>query len=498
MSGSLGERAKQAVLWSTGFGLFRDGLQFAVMLIMVRLLEPAAYGQFALAGSIIGFVALLSFDSFVEHTLQARRDADVDYQLHFTAGGLFQITAFLVANGIALVAREIPTYAEAAPLVHAMSFLFLLKWPHEIRARMLERALDWRRLRLLQAAGLLAVALTSILMALAGAGAYALAVPGLLMTLPFIYDLFVRTGFRPDWRFDRRRYRPALQFGLAQLPNGLTTRLRPLLEQGLIVSMLGYASVGFLTRATGLATLVCQGPAHQLVTAIYPVMTKIEPGTAQYRRMSTLVIRTVVWSSIPVAALFTVLVEPVVGLIYGAQWTSVVPLLPWTMLAAALGALQHTLLRLLLAHDQVRVCFIANLVWLAGIAACLVLLLQPLGLVAYLAGLCAIQAALALGLAAVLQRVGGLNAPDLWHALGAALSAIALALVVVWPGFALLGLDKDTTLGAVLFGGLVALLYLGALRTLFPRQLNELLAYLPGGRAPLRRGLATPPPDRAG
>ncbi|HEX6111377.1 MAG TPA: hypothetical protein VFZ10_03655 [Geminicoccaceae bacterium] len=38
---------------------------------MVRLLEPAAYGQFALAGSIIGFVALLSFDSFVEHTLQA-------------------------------------------------------------------------------------------------------------------------------------------------------------------------------------------------------------------------------------------------------------------------------------------------------------------------------------------------------------------------------------------------------------------------------------------
>ena len=81
-----------------------------------------------------------------------------------------------IANGIALVAREIPTYAEAAPLVHAMSFLFLLKWPHEIRARMLERALDWRRLRLLQAAGLLAVALTSILMALAGAGAYALAV----------------------------------------------------------------------------------------------------------------------------------------------------------------------------------------------------------------------------------------------------------------------------------------------------------------------------------
>ena len=77
VSGSLGERAKHAVLWSAGFGLFRDGLQFLVMLIMVRVLEPAAYGQFALAGSIIGFVALLSFDSFVEHTLQAHSPGNI-------------------------------------------------------------------------------------------------------------------------------------------------------------------------------------------------------------------------------------------------------------------------------------------------------------------------------------------------------------------------------------------------------------------------------------
>ena len=117
MSASLGDRARSAVLWNTGFNLFRQGLQFAVMLVLVRLLDPAAYGQLALTTSIIGFVALLSFNNFLAHSLQPRSDAEVDFQLHFTAGFAFQITAFVVGNLVALIVRAVPAYAETAPLI---------------------------------------------------------------------------------------------------------------------------------------------------------------------------------------------------------------------------------------------------------------------------------------------------------------------------------------------------------------------------------------------
>ena len=488
MSTSFGERARQAVVWNTAFALFRNGLQFCVMLILVRLLEPAAYGQFALATSIIGFVSLVSFTSSLEHSLQARSDADVDYQLHFTAGGFFQIGCFLLANLVALVAGRFPTWAAAAPLVHGMSFIFLLSWPQELRQKMLERAFDWRRMRLLQAIGLLFIALASLLMALAGAGAYALALPGLLMTVPFIYDLFVVQGWRPDWRFAGRRYLPALRFGLAELPNALAVRLRPLLEQGLIVSLFGYASVGFLNRANGLAGMFCAGPAAELLVAIYPVMTRIERGTPQYRRMCALVIRTVVWAAVPVALLFAVLARPVVAVVYGEQWMAVVPLLPWTMLGALLTALQQTLLRLMMAHDQIRALFFANLLWLGGMALCLALVLRPYGLIAYLASLCAVQAGMVLFLATGLQQARGLNLADLGHALGTALLTAGLALGVTWTGFALIGLDHETWYGAVPFGCTVALLYLAGLRLLFAGPLDEILGYLPQGMR-LRRFL---------
>ncbi|MDX1539778.1 MAG: oligosaccharide flippase family protein [Geminicoccaceae bacterium] len=497
MNGTLGERAKQAVLWSTGFGLFRDGLQFLVMLIMVRLLDPAAYGQFALAGSIVGVVTLLSFTSYVEHTLQARRDAEVDFQLHFTAGLVFQVAAFAVTNLIALGLRFLPDYADVAPLVHVMSLIFLLTWPHEIRVKMIERAHDWRRLRLLQAAALVGGLGLGLLLALAGAGVYALAAPALMVTVPFIYDLLVAQGWRPDWRWDWQRYRPALRFGLAQIPNALAVRLRPLLENAVIVSALGFASVGFLTRATSLAVLFCIGPAAQLLLAIYPVITRIETGTERYRRMSALVVRGVIWVMLPAATLFAVLAEPVVAVIYGAKWTPVVPLLPWTMLVGVISALQQTLLRLMLAHNQIRTSFMVNLLWFAGIGVCLVVLLRPHGLIPYLAGLCVLQAALAGFMAWSLHRAGGLAYRDLAQALASALAALALALAIVWQGFQLLALDKDTVRGAVLFGSLVGILYLGLLRVLFPRQLHELLTYLPGGGFLLRLGFASPSPRRA-
>ena len=344
---------------------------------------------------------------------------------------------------------------------------------------MLERAFDWRRLRLLHALGVLASAGVSILMALAGAGVYALLVPRLLVTAPFIYDLLVHQHWRPDWRWDRRRYAPAFRFGMALTPAGLTLALRPLLEQTLIVHAIGYAGAGFLTRAVGLASMFCLGPAGELLAAIYPVITRLEPGTERYRRMSALLLRVIVWTTVPVAALFALLAEPAVALIYGAKWLAVVPLLPWAMLAGALGALHLTLHRLLLAHSQVRACLIGDVLWLLGIAASLALLL-PSGLAAYMGGLCGIQTLVILFVIERLRRAGGLNLAGLALAVGPAVIAIVLAVAVTWEGFMALGLSKDTTAGAGLFGLVTFAVYVVGLRLFFARQMDEMLIYLPG------------------
>src|SRR4051794_18331252 len=83
---SLAQRARLALLWTTGFTFFCDVLQFGVTLTLVRILPPEAYGQFGLVTTSISFLTVPSFREILAHTMQVRDDAQTHYQDQFTAG----------------------------------------------------------------------------------------------------------------------------------------------------------------------------------------------------------------------------------------------------------------------------------------------------------------------------------------------------------------------------------------------------------------------------
>jgi O-antigen/teichoic acid export membrane protein len=478
MTISLKDRARLAVAWNTGFTVGRDVLQFALTLVLVRLLTPDAYGQFGLVVSVTGFLNILSFQSFVSHALQVRDDAEARYQEHFTAGGVIQGGLFLLTNAVALVLSFAPPYAAIAPLVHVMSLAFLLDWPSVIRATMLERQLDWRRLRSLNGMGMVSGAVLSIALAVLGAGVWALLVPGLVFKrLPFILDLFVVVRWRPAWRFDRAVYRPAWLFGVNRLATGVVTQGRQLLESGVLVHALGFVAFGLYGRAVGLAHIGCQKLTLVLMQSLYPVLTKIEPGTPRYGRASSLVLRSVTWTVIPVSVLLATLADPVVRLAYGRRWLDVIPMVPWAAAASAAGAVGHAMHTLLLANQRQQRCLLADLAGLAGVAACLGLL-APSGLIAYLKGLVALHAGIVAVMVLWMYRDGILSGRSvrgaiLTPALAAALGWLG-AQALTWAG----GLAPDAVMSLLLYSGVFAVTYAVALRALGTSDFTELVRQL--------------------
>lgn len=475
---TLGHAARLAVFWTTGFNLFRDVLQLGLTLTLARLLPPDVYGQFGLVSTLVTLLSVLSFREFLNYTLQVRRDEDTHYQDHFTAGAVIQMTVFLVANAAAGVMWLVPGYRPAAPLMHAMSLLFPLDLASELRVKMLERALDWRRLRLLHAAGLLGSAALSVTMALTGWGAWSLLLPTLLVPIPFTLDLFVHTGWRPTWEWDRERYGPAWRFGLTRISSVSLVSASQAVESAVLVRHSGFAALGFYSRAIGLANLACQKVSSVLSQALYPVLTRIDPGTDRYRRVSALMLRCVVWTVVPVALLISMTAAPVVRLLYGAQWIAAVPLVPWALAAVGIAAVTQTTYSLLLAYQQHRRCAVADAVRLAGICAGLVVLL-PLGLKAYLAGVALTQALTLLLVVYWLYRLEAIR-------VRAVVDAFVPATVSALTGWACaeavsrgLGAPADALWVAPAYAAMFGAVYLAALRVAFREQLDDLLGYLP-------------------
>jgi O-antigen/teichoic acid export membrane protein len=472
-SPALAEKARSGVLWVTALNVLRDLLQFGTMLVLVRLLAPKAYGEFSLISSAMVFFTVFSFRSFLEHTLQLRPGETVDYQSHFTAGCLMQSGMCALVNLAACFLRYLPKYAEIAPVLHATSIFFVLDWASELRVKMLERELDWKRLRALQAAGILGNSSLAIALAKLGAGVYALVLPGMMATLPFIWDLFVRYGWRPDWTWNAAHYRAAWSYGWTRIMAGMLTTARPVIEGAVIVQFTGFSQLGFMSRAVGLSVLCCQKLPSVLTMTLYPVLTRMARKSQAFERANSLVLRLVGWMAIPCAMLFSLVAHPLVRLVYGSRWDAAIPLLPYALAGGTTGALYQAATMLMLADVQHRRCAVAEFLTLASLVACLFAVL-PHGIAPYLGAVAAVQGIVLLWMFRSLVRTGALSSRAIVGGVAVPFAAgIAgrVACTAVPPAVSVLSI--------VYIGLLFGVTYGIAIRVMCPAEMRELISYIP-------------------
>lgn len=477
----LAQKARLSVAWTTGLNVLRDATQFGLMLVLVRLLPVEAYGQFGLINTIVGFMMVFSSREFIAHTLLVRDDREVNYQEQFTAGCVIQGTLFIAANIAAVVLRYFPTYAPVAPLLHVMSISFLLDLPSELRTKMLERSLDWRRLRTIEACGIVGSAALTLGLALAGANVYALLIPAFTIPAAFAFDLFVIARWRPTFGWHAGRYQASRAFGVKRVLSVSFVSASNLLESSVLAKAVGYAMLGIFGRAFGMATLFCQRIASLLMSALYPVLARIPPRSEAYRRGSALVLRVVAWLVIPIATLVSLLADRIVGTLYGTRWMSVIPLVPWAMAVGALLAVVQAAYSLLLAHQEPRKCLYADVWRLAGMAAGLLIAL-PFGLPAYIGSLIIVHG-VAFGLVTFwLAQSGGVDLKGIVSAIVPAAAATVLSAIAAEVTRALLLRDMPAIPLMAIYGIVFGGTYLGSLRLFFAPLLHELVGYLPEAR----------------
>lgn len=484
---SLRRKAVSGVLWNTGLNVFRDVLQFGVMLVLVRLLAPEAYGQFGLVTAIIGFLNILSFRVFLEHTLQIRPGGEVDYQMHFTAGAVMQVLLFFCTNLVAVALRRFGTYAQVVPLVHIMSILFLLDLANEFRVKTLEREMDWKRLRFLVGLGVIANSVASVAMAAAGAGVYALLVPTLLVPIPNIIDLFFIQRWRPTWKWDAVAFVPARKYGLTRLMSGLLIWSRQLMESTFLVKIAGFGMYGIYGRALGLAAICCLKVPSLLSESLFPVLTRLDPGSSSSNKASTLVLCSVAWTTFPAAVIFSVLASPVVHTLYGARWLAAIPFLPWAMAAGTVAALAQTGSLLMIANLQQKTSLCIDVIALAGTALAL-FLLAPRSLTLYLIGTASVQGAAFLLMMAWLYRMRAIDLAGITRSLLPPAVCVGVSYLVLELARTSLGLSREAVGGAMLYGMAFCLLYVFLLRLTSGKQCREVVSFLPG-RSYLERWL---------
>lgn len=473
----------RGVAWNSLYQVFATLLNFASMLVLVRVIPPVEYGR---VGTVVGLLTVFNAFNcavFMRQALQLPAGCEPDWSLHWSVGFYVQLASSAVCHALAGVCWFSPSYRSIAPLLHLGAIGLILDWPNRLGGIMLLRQMDFMRMRVLAMIAMGLNVAVSLSVALAGGGAYAIVLgSNVVATLPCAADLLLVRRWHPRrgwWRWpDWKAYRPALQFGLQQGGAALLSSTRGALEAAVLPGSLGYVAIGLLNRAQALFAMTVGRLGNVLIETVYPLLPRYASEPSHYRRHATTFVQVVFLLVVP-GAIYVGREGPTLSrLVYGEKWIAADPLI-WPGVVIGFGLTLFTMgWSILLAVNRLRMSFALDVVAAMLGAPMVMLAWAGCGLLVYAWAIAVAQ--LVAGVVA-LRLAAPLLEPSWWRrtllppaaaslvGLGGALAVGRLsARAPLFVGFAL------TTAAYTAAVGL-------SLRWFFPEELEGVLSRVPGG-----------------
>lgn len=468
----LKRRAVTGALWSSLETTLQQLIQFAIFLILSRLLGPEAYGILALA-TVVNVVAdvLIVGGGWSDAIIQRRNLAPE----HLSS--IFWLLVAL-ALGLAALAAVAATPVAAlfgVPAVAALMPVLALQLPlgalSVVPTALLRRELRFAPLALRSLLALTLAGIAAIALALAGAGVWSLVALNLLQPALSVAVLWGSVAWRPAWRLSPRHLREVLPFVMGAMGERAVQILDALLPRLVIGLRLGPVPLGHFAMAYKVMELLIQLVTRPIARVLLPSAARLADEPLRLRRLVAAAVELMALIVLPAAAGIAIVAPLLVPLVFGPAWVDSVPALQALMVTAAVAPFTALSASLMYAAGRTQLQF--ALATTATLLLLLLLVIHGAASVEAVALAMATRSLLMLPLRLwLMQRATGVDLrpalrgalPPLAATAGMAAALTALRLVLPAGMAPLVVLPIEVATGALLYSAMVLLLAPQSLR----------------------------------
>jgi lipopolysaccharide exporter len=320
--GNLASLAEKAVKWSALTTAARFVLQLGAQVALARVLGPGNYGVYGIGIAVLTFAAFLSGSAFSWNLMLKSEVDENDVRFAFTWQAIAGVaTALAMLLGAQTLAGFFGD-PQVEPVLRWMSLACLLAALSAPALCLLQRALDFRALGLLQlasyAAGYLAVGLP---LALSGWGAQALAIACAVQAAVTLVGAFALRPHTLRPLFAHPGGAEALGTGRTVFMTNVVNWLLGNLDRMIIGRLLNAQAVGLFTLAYNFAQI----PNTLLVSAVQPTFlssgARLANDPQRLGQAWMLVLACVLVLVVPAAVSLSLVSHDLVALLYGPSWS---------------------------------------------------------------------------------------------------------------------------------------------------------------------------------
>jgi len=457
MSSDLAETsAKSASLWAMAGSLGTRGLSFLFFMLIARAMSPVELGVMAMALAVGVFIdALIDFGLSTQVVRHQHADAP-----HLFSGVLWLQMLLATVSGLIIVAFSglAASWYHEPRLQWALWGVCAASWlnasglvPHALLSRRLQhKSIALRNTLATFVGGCVGVTLAHL-----GQGVLALVVMHVANALTGVLTVWWAARWRPIWRGSWRTYvdaiRPVASQARHQLGTQLLEAIMVRLDQVLIGTVFGAATLGVYALAVRIFDVLFQVTCGPIASVLLPYLAKVASDVRQFRARFLSVLSNVALLAPPIYVCAALYAGVGVKLVFGAQWEPAIPYLEW---ALGMGAVQavgfvHPPAFMAIGKPNLNwwVAVISSALWALGLL--FLPKLAPIFAMILWVG----RSGIGLTLQVVfMQRLIGVQGRDYWHAVRWPLLVTGAVSVLAW------GTDHGGRLGGGPWLGLVVML----------------------------------------
>lgn len=333
-------RVRSAVIWRWGSQVLGQVITWTTTILVVRLLNPSDYGLFAMTQAVLAGLNFLNGYGFASSLIQTR-DVD-DHRIRQVFGLLLMVNFALAAVQFlaAPLAAAYYSQPEITAMLRVQSLVYLTTPLIALPSALLARQLDFRRQALINLATSIAGASTSIGLALAGFGVWALVWAPIVMFATRGLGLTIAAGGLVRPVFDFRGAGEIVGYGTAMT----LVQLFWIVQSQSDIVIAGRAfdphSLGLYSEALFLVLIFTGRFLPPLNEVAFPAYVELRNDGKPIGPAWVASARLIMLIATPFYIGLALVADPLVRTFFGPKWTEMIPVVSGLAVVMPAMALQ--------------------------------------------------------------------------------------------------------------------------------------------------------------
>ncbi len=198
----------------------------------------------------------------------------------------------------------------------------------------------------------------TVILALGGAGVWAVAIPMVLSTTAWIVIAYKNHPWRPPKFFQLDRWRDIIRFGTNMLGVDLLGKLRGNLDYLIIGRFVGVEPLGLYFFAFNAGLGISNSVGYTLLAPLFPHLCEARKDYKLFRRRYFNSLKAISFVFVPLILLQSFLAPFYVPIVFGQKWMPAIPILIIICLSAIPRPFAYAASQLLDSIDKTRITFL--------------------------------------------------------------------------------------------------------------------------------------------